>query len=144
MKLMNINTVLNIHQNNRNVIHYKEISSVLLKLFLFRFVYLFMMVIIGSGIVVIYTYFGSLDISSPDSTLIIAGIFTAFAITDLLLLYNERLSPTLLILLILISPLYIVYKVMKSSDLFDVNTSTPARIKKYVLHTPDYLKIEYT
>ncbi len=107
----------------------KSISpELLIKLFLFRFIYLFTMVLIGAGMVEIYSYFWSLDISSPNSTLIIAGIFAAFVITDLLLLYSERLAPTLLILLILISPLYIVYKVLKSSDLFNINTTTPARI----------------
>jgi hypothetical protein len=122
----------------------KSISpELVLRLFLFRFIYLFTMVLIGACIVAIYGYFWSFDISSPNSTLIIAGIFAAFAITDLLLLYNERLAPTLLILLILISPIYTVYKALKSSELFNINTTTPARVKKYVLHTPDYLQRGY-
>lgn len=98
----------------------------------FNVVYLFFLTVVGSLMVTAYNYFYPLDLMSEGSILIAASIFTAFVIVDLGLLYFNKPSPTLIALLIVISPLFVLYKLIKNTDFIRIDRSTPQRLKSYI------------
>lgn len=105
----------------------------LIKGMVFNIVYLFFLTVIGSLMVSAYNYFYPLDVMSEASVLIAASIFTAFVIVDLgLLMYFNKPSPTLIVLLIVISPLFVIYKLVKDADFIRIDRSTPQRLKRYI------------
>lgn len=58
--------------------------------------------------------------------------FAFFVIIDFGLLISDKPTPTLIAILLVIAPLFIIYRLLKSADFIQVDRSTPARIKRYV------------
>ncbi|MCZ7357136.1 MAG: hypothetical protein O8C66_05330 [Candidatus Methanoperedens sp.] len=94
--------------------------------------YLFMLTMVGVLVVTIYNSVSPIDINSVKSVQTVALIFTTVLSIDTILLIFNKPTPTLIITLILISPILVIYKLIKSTDLIQINRYTPAKIKKYV------------
>jgi hypothetical protein len=106
--------------------------DMLIKALVFNIGYLFSLTIVGSLIVTVYNYYYPLDMMSEASFLIAASIFTVFVIVDLGLLQYNKPSPALIVLLIVISPLFVIYKLIKDTDFIRIDRSTPQRLKNYI------------
>ncbi len=104
----------------------------LVKAVLFNIAYLFTMTIIGALFVTLYGYYIPIDSTSTTSVLTVAFIFAFFVIIDFGLLISDKPTPTLIAMLLVIAPLFIIYRLLKSADFIQVDRSTPARIKRYV------------
>jgi hypothetical protein len=104
----------------------------LVKAVLFNIAYLFTMTVIGAFFVTLYGYYIPIDVASTTSVLSVAFIFTFFVIIDFGLLISDKPTPTLIAILLVIAPLFIIYRLLKSADFIQVDRGTPARIKRYV------------
>jgi len=88
---------------------------------------------ISVGIIILYDRLFHIDFNSPSFVLIIAAVFTIVTLTDVVLIFKEKVTPTILVWVIILSPLLALYKLFKDSDLFSLNKkSTPAKIRKYL------------
>lgn len=104
----------------------------LVKAVLFNIAYLFTMTVIGVLFVTLYSYYIPIDVASTTSVLSVAFIFAFFVIIDFGLLISDKPTPTLIAILLVIAPLFIIYRLLKSADFIQVDRSTPTRIKRYV------------
>lgn len=104
----------------------------MLKGLVFNILYLFVLTLVGVLIVTIYNYFYPIDVMSEASVLTVALIFMFFVILDFGLLYSNKPTPTLLAILIVISPLFVIYKLVMDSDFIRIDRGTPARLKRYI------------
>ncbi|MFA4956886.1 MAG: hypothetical protein WC556_07950 [Candidatus Methanoperedens sp.] len=94
--------------------------------------YLFMLTLVGVLVVSLYSYFDPIDLMSESSAGIVAFIFAFVVVVDLGLVFSEKLTPTIILILILISPVLVLYKLIKDTDLIQINRSTPKRLKDYI------------
>lgn len=106
--------------------------SELVKAVLFNVAYLFTPTIIGALLVTLYGYYIPIDAASTASVLAVAFIFTFLVIIDFGLLISDKPTPTLIALLLVIAPLFMIYRLLKSADFIQVDRGTPARIRRYV------------
>jgi len=53
-------------------------------------------------------------------------------IVDLGLAVSGKPSPTTILILILISPVLVLYKLIKDTDLIQIDRSTPKKLKNYI------------
>lgn len=104
----------------------------IIKSFIFNIVYLFTLTMIGVLIATAYNYYYPIDMVSDSAVLTVALLFTVFAIVDFGLLLSNKPTPTLLAILIVISPLIVIYKLLKSTDIIRIDRSTPTRLKRYI------------
>lgn len=104
----------------------------MLKGLVFNILYLFVLTLVGVLIVTAYNYFYPIDVTSEASVLTVALIFLLFVILDFGLLYFNKPTPTLLAILIVISPLFVIYKLVMDSDFIRIDRGTPARLKRYI------------
>ncbi len=118
-------------KNWKEFIH-KVTLGELIRGLVFNIAYLFFLTVIGSLIVSAYNYFYPFDVMSEASVSVVALIFTVFVILDLGLLHFNIPSPALILLLIVISPLYVIYKLVKDADFIRIDRSTPQRFKRYI------------
>lgn len=103
----------------------------LLKTFVFSTLYIFALFFMGVAVIMLYDKLFHIDFNSPSYVGIVAAIFILVTSTDLILLLKTRITPTLLIGVILLSPFLVLYKLFTDIDLFDLNKkSTPAKIRK--------------
>lgn len=94
--------------------------------------YLFMLTIVGVLVVTIYNSFFPIDASSVKSVLTVALVFIFVLSIDFILIFSNKPTPTLIAILIIISPILVLYKLLESTDLIQINRYTPEKIKKYV------------
>ncbi len=104
----------------------------LVKAVIFNIAYLFTMTIIGALLVTLYGYYIPIDVTSATSVLAVAFIFAFVVIIDFGLLISDKPTPTLIAILLVIAPFFMIYRLIKSSDFIQVDRGTPARIKRYV------------
>ncbi len=104
----------------------------LAKAIIFNIAYLFTMTIIGALLVTLYGYYIPINVTSAASVLAVAFIFAFFVIIDFGLLISDKPTPTLIAILLVIAPLFMIYRLLKSADFIQVDRGTPARIKRYV------------
>lgn len=105
----------------------------LLKTLSIAFLYFWTLFFISVGIIMLYDQLFHLDFNSLFSVVIVAAIFTLITLTDVILIFKEKVTPTILVWVIILSPLMVLYKLFKDSDLFSLNRkSTPAKIRKYL------------
>lgn len=104
----------------------------LVKAVLFNIVYLFTMTILGALFITLYGYYIPIDVASTTSVLAVVFIFASFVIIDFGLLISDKPTPTLIAILLVIAPLFMIYRLLKSADFVQVDRGTPARIKRYV------------
>ncbi|MDP3105813.1 MAG: hypothetical protein Q8M95_14535 [Candidatus Methanoperedens sp.] len=104
----------------------------MLKGLVFNILYLFVLTLVGILIVTAYNYSYPIDVMSEASVLTVALIFMCFVILDFGLLYFNKPTPTLLAILIVISPLFVIYKLVMGSDFIRIDRGTPARLKRYI------------
>lgn len=98
------------------------------------FLYFLTLFFISVGIIVLYDLLFHIDFNSPSFVLIVTAIFIVVTLTDIVLIFKEKITPTLLVWVIVLSPLLVLYKFFKDVDLFSLNRkSTPAKIRKYLL-----------
>lgn len=94
--------------------------------------YLFILTMVGVIVVTIYNSFFTIDVSSVKSVLTTALVFIIVLSIDIILLFLNKPTPTLIVILIFISPILILYKLLKSTDLIQINRNTPTKLKQYV------------
>ncbi|HHT9139078.1 MAG TPA: hypothetical protein ACFYEK_17775 [Candidatus Wunengus sp. YC60] len=117
---------------------YKEIEETvknkgLLNILVVALLYLWSLFFISVGFIMLYDRLFHIDFNSPSYVAIVAAIFILVTSIDLALLNKKKLTPTILIGAIVLSPFLILYKLFKDADLFSLNKkSTPANIKKYI------------
>lgn len=104
-----------------------------LKILSINFLYFWTLFFINVGVIMLYDQWLGIDFNSVYSVVIVATIFTVVTLTDVVLISKEKVTPTLLVWVIAVSPFLVLYKLFKDADLFSLNRiSTPAKIKKYV------------
>lgn len=107
---------------------YKEI----VKSYVLGVAYLFMLTVVGALAVTLYSYFAPVDMMSERSVIIIALIFTVVVALDFWLLFSDKPTPTLIAILVIISPILELYRLLKNTDLIRIDQSTPKKLKNYV------------
>ncbi len=104
----------------------------IIKSYILSIGYLFMLTMVSVLFVTIYNYFFSIDVGSIKSVLAVTLIFTFVLSIDFLLMHFNKPTPTLIAILLIISPILVLYKLIESTDLIQINRHTPGKIKKYV------------
>lgn len=94
--------------------------------------YLFILTITGIFVVTAYDYFFPIDVNSEISVLTVAILFAAWIAIDFGLIFSGNPTPTLIAILIIIAPILVIYKLLKSNDLVQVDRSTPTKLKRYI------------
>ena len=104
-----------------------------LKTFVIDLLYFWTLFLISVSIIMVYDLWFHINFNSPSYIVIVAAIFTLVAGTDLILLLKTKITPTLIIWVIVASPILVLYKLFKDVDLFKLNKKkTPAAIKKLI------------
>lgn len=99
----------------------------------FGLLYFYTLFFISVGIIMLYDRLFHIDFNSSSYAVIVAAIFILVTSIDLALLNKKKVTPSLLVWVIAVSPFLVLYKLFKNADLFSLNRiSTPAKIKKYV------------
>ncbi len=94
--------------------------------------YLFTLTIVGALLVSLYGYYIPIDVASTISVLTVAIVFSIFVVIDFGLLISDKPTPTLIAILLVIAPLFVIYRLLKSADFIQVDRNMPSRIKRYV------------
>ncbi len=94
--------------------------------------YLFMLTIAGALAVTVYNYFYPIDVASESSILTVALLFIALVVLDFGLMFSGKLTPTLVLIVLVIAPILMLYKLIKSSDLVNIDQNTPRKLKNYI------------
>jgi len=103
--------------------------------------YLWIVFIIGVMVVYLYDIIRPTDFTSPSGAVIAAVIFTGIAVLDLGLLTLKRVTPAIIVIVFVIAPYLVLYRLLKNTDLLIVDTNTPDRIAKYVFVKRQYLPL---
>lgn len=104
----------------------------LIKSFVFNIVYLFTLTMLGVLIATVYNYYSPIDFASNSAILTVAVLFAIFVIIDFGLLLSNKPTPTLLAIVIAISPFVLIYRLLRSTDIVQIDRSTPTKLKKYI------------
>ena len=104
----------------------------IVKAYIINIGYLFTMSILGALLVSLYGYYIPVDTTSSASILAVAVIFTSFVIIDFGLLISDKPTPTIIAILLVVGGLFNIYKLLKNTDIVQVDRNMPARIKRYV------------
>ncbi len=105
----------------------------LLKTYIIDLLYFWTLFFISVSIIVLYDLWFHIDFNSPSYIVIVAAIFTVVTGIDLMLLLKTKVTPTLVVWIIAASPVLVLYKLFKDTDLFKLNKKhTPEAIKKYI------------
>ena len=102
------------------------------KAYVFATLYFFMMVIVGVLAVTVYGYFYPFDLASEISVLTAALIFFSMVLIDFGLLFFSKPTPTIIAILIVLAPILVIYKLLKNTDLIQIDQDMPAKVKNYV------------
>jgi hypothetical protein len=94
--------------------------------------YLFMLTMVGVLVVTIYNSIFPIDVNSVKSVLTVALVFIFVLSMDFILIFLNKPTPTLITILIIISPILVLYRLLESTDLIQINRYTPEKLKKYV------------
>ncbi len=87
--------------------------------------------VIYIGVLVFALIFG-LSQTSEYSALIVIAIAVGISTIDLALLLNDKLSPAMVALVLWVSPLYVLYRMFKQTELLNLDsTRLPMMIKQY-------------
>ncbi len=105
----------------------------LLKTFVFSVAYIWSIFLMGVGVIMLYDRLFHIDFNSPSYVGIVASIFILVTSTEFILLLKTRITPTLLIGVIILSPFLVLYKYFKDVELLDLNRkTTPAKVRRYL------------
>ncbi len=104
----------------------------LIKSFVFNIVYLFTLTMLGVLIATVYNHYSPIDFASDSAILTVAVLFAIFVIIDFGLLLSNKPTPTLLAIVIAISPFVLIYRLLRSTDIVQIDRSTPTKLKKYI------------
>jgi len=103
-----------------------------IKNYVFATVYLFVLTAVGALAVTAYNYFFPINVISEISVLVAALVFGSVVFIDLGLAFYSKPTPTLIAIVIVLSPVLMVYKLFKNTEIIKIDRSTPAKIKNYV------------
>ena len=103
------------------------------KVYVISVLYFGTLFFLSVGFIILYDLLFNIDFNKSSSMLIVATIFIIVYSTDIILISKAKITPTMLVWVIIISPLLALYKLFKDTDLFNLNKkNTPAEIKKYI------------
>ncbi len=94
--------------------------------------YLFVLTLVGALAVLVYNHFFPLDVASEMSVLAVALIFGAVVFIDMGLAYYSRPTPTLIAIVVVLSPVLMVYKLFRDIEPIKIDRSMAAKVKKYI------------
>lgn len=94
--------------------------------------YYFILTLIGVMVVTIYSYFYLIEMNSLSSNLIMTLIFILVLFIDTMLVIFNKPSPTLIVILIAISPILVLYRLIENTDLIQIDKNVPVRLYKFV------------
>ncbi len=105
----------------------------LLKTFVFSVLYIWALFFMSVAVIMLYDRLFHIDFNSPSYVGIVSAIFILVTSIDFILLFKTKITPTILIGVILLSPFLVLYKYFKDVELFDLNRkTTPTKIRKYL------------
>jgi hypothetical protein len=104
----------------------------IIRAIVFNIGYLFTMTILGALLVSLYGYYIPIDTTSAASVLAVAIIFASFVVIDFGLLISDKPTPTIIAILLVVGGLFNIYKLLKNTDIVQVDRNMPAKIKRYV------------
>jgi len=96
--------------------------------------YLTMVFFIGVFLVYIITNILSYNLNSETGFIATVLIFTTYAVIEMSLLYFMKLTPAIIVLIILIAPVIMVYKLFRDSDLLVINPEVPSRVANCIFY----------
>ncbi len=106
----------------------------LLKTFVFSALYFLAIFFMGVAVIMLYDWLFHIDFNSPSYVGIVASIFILVTSTELILLLKTKITPTILIGVIILSPFLVLYKYFKDVELFELNRkTTPTKIRRYLI-----------
>lgn len=94
--------------------------------------YYLVLTLIGIMIVTFYNHYYPVDMSSLYSSLAVVFIFVLLLFIDTILVLSKKPSPTLIVILIAISPVLILYKLVENTDLIQIDRNTPVKLNKFI------------
>jgi len=104
-----------------------------------KIVYGLAIFMVGAVIVIVCEWFmPTFSIYMPDSVVYIAGIFMVYSALDFFLLSKTKPTPALILTVVLLSPVIIVYAVLKHLDPVVFVESAPANVKRYAFYKPSF------
>jgi len=83
-----------------------------------------------------YTLIFGFDPASRYSALIILALAVGITAIDLTMLMCDKVSPALIAMVLWLSPFYMLYKLFKHGELFNLNSTHLAKKVKQYLTTP--------
>ncbi len=68
-----------------------------------------------------------------NSWLVVAGVFAAISAIDFGLLYQDKISPTIIALVLVLAIPYVLYRLFTGLELISLNkNSIPTQVKRYI------------
>lgn len=112
----------------------KELKKVpIIKLIAVRFGYVLGLFTVVYLVLLVYDLIFGFNPASEYSALIIAVIAAGITAIDMALLWSEKVSPAMIVMVLWVSPLYVLYKFFKHAELLNLNsTYLPKRTKQYL------------
>jgi hypothetical protein len=104
----------------------------LAKTVVYNIVYLFTLTMFGVLIATVYNYYSPIDLASNSEVLTVALLFAIYVLIDFGLLLSNKPTPALLAIVIAISPCIVIYRLLKSKDIVQIDRSVPTRLKRYI------------
>jgi len=78
--------------------------------------YYFILTLIGVMVVTIYSYFYLIEMNSLSSNLVMTLIFILVLFIDTMLVISNKPSPTLIVILVAISPILVLYRLIENTE----------------------------
>lgn len=117
----------------------KRLIGILFRIITVKIVYGLAILIMGSIIVIVCDWFvPTFNIYSPDSVVYIASIFAVYCVLDMLLLWKAKTTPAIILILLLASPLIILYAILGYTSILAFVESAPTNVKQYAFNKPPF------
>ena len=89
------------------------------KVYVISVLYFGTLFFLSVGFIILYDLLFNIDFNTSSSMLIVATIFIIVYSADIILISKAKITPTILVWVIIISPLLALYKLFKDTDLFN-------------------------
>jgi len=109
----------------------------LLKTFIYNVLYIWTLFGLCSIAVLLVNALYPLSSMPSNSWLVIAGVFAAISVIDFGLLYQDKISLTIIALVLVLAIPYVLYRLFTGLELISLNRdSIPTQVKRYIFCIP--------
>jgi hypothetical protein len=109
----------------------------ILRALMFNILYIWALFGLCSIVVLLVNAFYPLSSMPDNSWLVIAGVFAAISVIDFGLIYQDKISPTIIALVLVLAVPYVLYRLFTGIELISLNKkSIPVKVKRYIFHIP--------